>query len=337
MMKASIPLVNDADLAEISDSYARSIMQNSSPSMPEIAFLKRLNQTPSIIRARSNKMAYTLRMLDCVGRGPLIDIGAGAGLNAVLAIYNGAKVVHAVEYEEERFESARLLVENLKLEDRVILHKESILDVELSSGEYVGAYSFELLEHISDLSELHKRVYCWLKKGSRIYGRSGANGLSILRILQFLREYRTIEIRPSSRYYQRRYAFIKEHAPAMAEQKLTKLTLNTQGMLFSEVQSALEAFLKTGKMPPYNPLRAPRDPQTREYMERLLRAFQLRRIIDAEGFRTKILRPFYGALTVQNPLKKRAALAVGSILRLTHPLSLLVAPWIEVLSEKTDE
>lgn len=327
--------IHDTDLAMISEGYAYAIEQNRSPSPPEVKFLQRLNRNPMIIKARSDKMAYTLRMLDCSGHGPLIDIGAGAGLNAVLAVHNGAQIVHAVEYEEERFESARLLVGYLGLEERVILHKESILDVELSSDHFAGAYSFELLEHISDLSKLHHRVNRWLKRGARLYGRTGANGLSILRTLQFLREYRTIEVRPSSRYYQRRYAFIREHAPNLPERILSKMARNTQGMLFSEVEVATKTCLETGRKPPYNPLRAPRDPETREYMERLLNAYRLRRIIDAEGFNTRILRPFYGALTINKPIKKRLAVAIGSILRLTHPLSLAVAPWIEVLSEKT--
>ncbi len=141
-------------LADIGKGITYSISQNSSPSPPEISFLKRFNNHPMILKARSDRMAYTLRMLDCGEGATLIDIGAGAGLNAILSIYNGAGIVHAVEYEKQRFESARLLVEYLNLEDRVILYGESILEVELQPDGFDGAYSFELLEHISDLSRL---------------------------------------------------------------------------------------------------------------------------------------------------------------------------------------
>jgi cyclopropane fatty-acyl-phospholipid synthase-like methyltransferase len=334
-MKADPPPVEESVLTRIRDGLAHSIEQNTSPSPPEVSFLQRCKRDPLIIKARCDRIAYTLRMLGYNQQGPIIDIGAGAGLNAVLAVYNGVQEVHAVEYEKERFESARLLVEFLDLADRVKLYNENILDVELSSDNFSGAYSFELLEHISDIPKLYHRTNHWLAEGARIYGRTGANGLSVICNLHFLREYRTIETRPSSRYYQRRYAFIGELAPDLPEKDHAKLARNTQGYLFGEVKSALDSYLESGRIPSYKPLRAPRDPETREYMERLLNVYRLRRTIDAEGFRTKVLKPFYGAMTIRKPVVRRLAAVIGSILRLTHPLSLTVAPWIEVLSEKT--
>jgi hypothetical protein len=100
-----------------------------------------------------------------------------------------------------------------------------------------------------------------------------------------------------------------------------------------QVRRVGEEYRRNGTIPPPKRACAPRDPVTAQYMERLLDPYETIAIMDAQGFRTSLLRPDFRNMTIVNPILSRVFKTLGGVVRLGHPASLLVAPWLEFLSE----
>jgi hypothetical protein len=261
----------------------------------------------------------------------LLDVGSGIGLNSVLSLFCGVREVHSVEMTHDRLRSARLILDFLSIEDRVHLHGQDVLNLDLPPGTIDAAFSFELLEHIRDIGILYGRLARWVKDGSRVFGRTGANGRNLI----YRRTFRkTWDIIDNEHYVGIRKEVIRSLVPDLPSSDLRLLVDRTRGELIDEVKRVAEEYKRSGTIPAPKPPCVPRDPLTGQYMERLLDPYETTTIMDAQGFRTSVLKPNFQNITTVNPILSSGLKVVGQVIRLSHPVSLLVAPWLEFLSQR---
>jgi hypothetical protein len=137
------------------------------------------------------------------------------------------------------------------------------------------------------------------------------------------------------RYQPWREEIIRKVWPEVQPATLADLRNRTRGYIQPEIESAVQEYRDSGKMPRDRRPCPPRDPYSGQYMERLMDPFATARDIDAVGFRTKVLAPDFSGMTIPSAPKRAAVRLMGEFIRLTHPFSLPLAPWIELLSTKT--
>lgn len=305
--------------------------ENQNSHIAELEFASKLAAHPEIMEARLGRTRYICRMLDLKPGAVLLDVGSGIGLNSFLSLLCGVREVHAVEMTYDRLRSAELIIDFLGLEDRVRLHAEDVLKLDLPERSFDGAFSCELLEHISDMGKLYSRFARWLKDGGRVYGRTGGNGRNLI----YHRTSRKIwEKIDREHYVPVREEAIRSVVAEVPEADLRLLVDRTRGELMDQLRRVAQEYKRNGTIPPPKPACAPRDPLTAQYMERLLDPYETMAIMDAEGFRTSLLRPHFRNITTVNWALSLVFKTLGEAIRLAHPTSLLVAPWLEFLSQR---
>jgi 16S rRNA G527 N7-methylase RsmG len=304
--------------------------KNPSPHGSEVEFARLVSKHPRVLEARVIRSARVVRLLG-QNKGVYADIGAGIGLNGILAIYNGVREIHAIEMDDHRYVSLQLIVEKLGLKDRVHLQTTDVLKANLAKNSLDGGMSAEFLEHISDLKGFYRVMNSWLKPGASFYARTGANGRSWEKKRSFPKAWEFLD----KRYQPWREEIIRNVWPDAKPEDVKQIRDRTRGYIQAEIEAAVREFRDSGKMPRDRRPCPPRDPYTGQYMERLMDPFATARDIDSVGFRTKVLAPDFSGMTIPSSLKRLAVRTAGEFIRLTHPFSLSLAPWIELLSTKT--
>jgi 2-polyprenyl-3-methyl-5-hydroxy-6-metoxy-1,4-benzoquinol methylase len=153
----------------------------------EVRFAQRVARYPEIIKLRYLRIRRIIRLTGAL-KGTVLDIGAGKCLNAALALIAGAREVYAVDMDEQRYQSARFLLEHLDkstsfgFRERVHLINADVLQLNLSTEQFNAAWSMELLEHIADSVQLHRMVYRWLKYRGK-WSKSDQGAILVQRLL----------------------------------------------------------------------------------------------------------------------------------------------------------
>lgn len=318
-MKLSVDEVRQA-LLEVVGPEARPAEQR---------FAAKVRAHPGLMALRARR---TARIVELVGGhdGVLLDAGAGTALNAVLALLAGARKVIAVELNPARFGLARKLSERLQLGDRLELVTEDLLSIELPPSSLDGVYSNEFLEHVVDSAGYHLKAAGWLKPGGRIYGRTGANGASWIYRLSYPKLWRDADER---HYEPQRLALLAELDSALPADAAARLAKGTRGGDRAEIEAALAAFRRHGTFPSSN-RRVPKNPATGVYHERLRTPGELLAEMAAAGLVGRVARPdFRHSFSASLP-RRWAIRFAGALISATHPASLVVAPWLEVVGEK---
>ncbi|PYU19190.1 MAG: hypothetical protein DMG30_25115 [Acidobacteria bacterium] len=323
--------LQELSLSRIVEAVLFAARENQNSHVAELQFASKLEKNPEIMKARLGRIKYACRMLDIKPGAVLLDVGSGIGLNSVLSLFCGVQEVHSVEMTYDRLRSAQLIIDFLGLEDRVRLHGQDVLNLDLRPGTVDAAFSFELLEHIRDIGSLYGKLALWLKEGGRVFGRTGANGRNLIYHWVFRKQWDMID---NEHYVGIREEAITSVVPQLPEADLRLLVNRTRGELIDEVMRVAEEYSRNGTIPPPKPACAPRDPCTAQYMERLLDPYETAAIMDAQGFRTSVLKPNFRDITTVNPILAMALKTVGGMIRLGHPASLLFAPWLEFLSHR---
>jgi len=296
----------------------------------ELDLVERLKSNNSLLEARLRRTQNVLKQLKVGPNGIIVDLGCGNALNSVLCLMCGIGEVHSIEVEDKRFHTAQIVVDYLDIGNRIHLYQANILDLDLPHNSIDGAFSAELLEHISDLSGLYKKLKDWLKTGGVVYARTGANGKNFRKHKTFRKEWDALDVD----YEKQRLDIIRRKATHLNIDVASDIARRTRGLMSEEVEKEVDEWLHNGKLVIDRRPCAPRDPYTGEYMERLLDPFLVAKQIDNEGFKTNVLRPDFSSLTMETPFERHMYWFLGQLIRLTHPLSLCMAPWLELRSVK---
>lgn len=305
------------------------VRQNEGSHPSERDFAARLAKNPEIMNARLGRMRYVCGVLEVKPGDVLLDVGSGIGLNSILALLCGAAEVHSVEMTPDRLSSARLIARFLQVEDRIHIHGDDVLALELPPESIDAAFSFELLEHIRDVGGLYDRLARWLGPGCRAYGRTGANGRNLLYNVIINRGWRAVD---RANYVRIREETIRRIVPAIPEKDLQLLVERTRGELIADVERVALEYQRNAAIPSARAPSVARDPVTGQFMERMLDPTRMMRVMDAQGFRTTLLAPCFDHITTVRPILAAAQKWAGALIRATHPASLAVAPWLEFLS-----
>lgn len=315
----------------IVDAVLFAATENEASHVAERRLASKLKQHPQIMEARLGRIRYVCSQLRIAPGCVLLDVGAGIGLNSVLALMCGVGEAHSVEMAADRQRSAALIVQYLGLGDRVHLHGQDVLTLDLPPNSIDTAFSFELLEHIRDIAALYHRLALWLKEGGRVYGRTGANGRNVIYQRTIEKTWQVID---QENYTGIREQVIRELVPEIPANDMKRLIGCTRGELLDGIRRIASEYKRNGTIPPPKPPCAPRDPHTGQYMERLLDPYDTMKVMDAQGFRTFLLRPSFRNITTVNPVLSLGLKVVGTVISAAHPVSLPVGPWLEFLSIK---
>jgi SAM-dependent methyltransferase len=315
-------------VADIEAAILYAAEKNPAPHAAEVLFAKQIRTNPHLLKARVIRSRRVVRLLG-PSKGVFADVGAGICLNSVLAIYNGVREMHAIEVDHHRYVSGQLIVEKLGLKDRVHIHTSDVLKLDLPKNSLDGGLSAEFLEHISDLRAFYKLFNNWLRPGGKFYARTGANGRGWEKKRSFPKVWEFLD----KKYQPWREEIIRKVLPDAPTDVVQSIRDRTRGFVASEIETAAREYQKTGALPRDRRPCPPRDPHTGQYMERLMDPFETARDIDSVGFKTTVLAPDFTSLTEGNFFKRTAMRTVGEFIRATHPWSLFLSPWLELLSE----
>src|SRR6476659_1405857 len=104
--------------------------KNPAPHAAEVDFARCVRNFPRTLEARIIRSRRVIGLLGATN-GVVADIGAGIGLNGILAIYHGVREVHSVEMDRHRYDSLQIIIEKLGIKDRVHLHTTDVLKANL--------------------------------------------------------------------------------------------------------------------------------------------------------------------------------------------------------------
>jgi hypothetical protein len=110
----------------------------------------------------------------------------------------------------------------------------------------------------------------------------------------------------------------------------------TRGLTEAEIAQVVGLWQESGLKSSIAGLakRVPRHPVTGEYFERPLSPQQVLKELRAAGFVPQLVKPDFGCMFIERPLRRHIYRLAGQMIRVAHPLSLFVAPWIEILGTK---
>ena len=140
------------------------------------------------------------------------------------------------------------------------------------------------------------------------------------------------------RYIPVRRQFIQENYPGMASSEIDKLAKLTRGMIFADMITFVDIYLKTNMLPvndidKYNTC----DPETGNWSERILSKKQYRKILDNYHFQVDFENGYYN-IHRNNPALSILIKMVNFFIRNFRLSGSLLAPFIflTVRNQKSD-
>ncbi|MBI4283998.1 MAG: methyltransferase domain-containing protein [Chloroflexi bacterium] len=274
----------------------------------------------------------------------VLDIGCGFGLIAIHLATIGARMVSAVDANEEKF---AILQKILARFNPPLANIEArfgdALDLDYKDGYFDTIIANEVISHMRDTDIFIREMNRVLRPGGVLYLKDGNNALDIVgryRRRKFWRgrEYGPVDeasIRGTEKavpWQMVRREIIQAAYPQLEAPTLDLLARETRGMYGNEIGKAVEGYLREGQV-----LNKPafqfRDPVTGEYNEAEFNPYLLQKKLERSGFSAGIIRPY----SPRRPLLPAKGillnLAIDTI-AVFHPLSLIIAPHFEIIARK---
>ncbi|OYW45159.1 MAG: hypothetical protein B7Z08_11940 [Sphingomonadales bacterium 32-68-7] len=184
-----------------------------------------------------------------------------------------------------------------------------ICTLDLPDNSLGGIFSSEAVEHVHSLEAMYANCLRMLKPGARLLIVNDSNCYNpemrdrnremwverdeSFEHAQWLKEeVRPVEHANAKPYQAMREDIIREAAPELSSEQVTKIARATAGLVRPEIVAAVAAYQRDGSVPVRPENSWCRNPETGEYAERLLDPFEMRDGLRAAGFRTQLRHLF---------------------------------------------
>ncbi|GBD97948.1 MAG TPA: class I SAM-dependent methyltransferase [Nitrospirae bacterium] len=281
-----------------------------------------------------NRANYILELINKKNSNAL-DFGCGAGLWSILfTILGDCNNVYGVDYSEERIDASRKLQQYLKLDNMVKTDVGDVLALDYPDGFFDFCFANEILSHVKDLDQALSEISRTLKKGGTLFISDGNNSLSFIGNLQREKIQNKLEYGPLNAssslpdtLLNMRKKLIRSKFKEIDNDTVSVLAEKTKGMYGEQITKACNEFINSKKIAEKADFPC-RNPINGEKMEYPLNPFRLKNLLrETHGIESRIL-PLYATSPVAWKKLTR------KIIRMTHPISLLISPEFELIGTK---
>ena len=274
----------------------------------------------------------------------VLDMGCGFGLISIHLATLGAKLVSAVDTNEEKVRVFQRILSQFRPPlDNIDAKLGDALDLEYEDNYFDTIIANEVISHVRDTDTFIREMNRILRPGGIFFISDGNNSLDLFQRYQRRRFWRGREYGPVDETSIRgtekpipwsmvRRSMIQEGYPQLGVSTLDLLAKETAGMYGDEISMAVEEYLREGRVTNKPPFKF-RDPVTGEYNEFEFNPYKLRGTLDKYGFNARIVRP-YSPMRPFHSAKETLLNLTISAIRWSHPFSVLIAPHFEIIARK---
>lgn len=294
--------MNDHDAALAVAEYIRG---SSNPDMRQYGH-KVANNPHAFIR----EIHRELRELGIAG-GRVLDVGAGFAWHAFAMSLLARSEVVANDVRSMMTDEIDRRVAEMKAEGVEANVKGWCADIctsEIPSDHFDAILCNQTLEHVHDQEGMFRAFAKCLKKGGRFLITNTNNALNreVFResvemwhkrdesqeYIDSIRSLRPVEFANDEPFAKTRRTYITHAEPSIAGADLEKLVHATAGLTKGDIEQAARAFRASGALPARPELNWCRNPETGEYVERLLEPYEIAGKLRALGLRASVVHRY---------------------------------------------
>ena len=266
----------------------------------------------------------------------IMDYGAGIGSLYILAKMIGCKKVIYNDILEEWKQNALLIAEAIHQdvdeyivgnidETLVVLEKKGILCDIITSRN--------VIEHIYRLDAFYSIINQYQPKAI-VYSSTTANYYNPAMNLQHVLHHTKTE----KVYLQMRIDFIKKNFSQLSQENISKLATSTRGYEKSELITAINEFIKSGKLPSKNYHYTNTCNMDYGVWAENLLPFSLHKAMVEVSGRECIIQSGFWDTHYTKPWKNKMGNLFNTIIAFNKPIGFLLAPFIYIIAlPKTDK
>ncbi len=255
------------------------------------------------VRSVRNKLGRFVQGLE---RKTVLDIGCGFGMTCTTIAALGAKEVHGIDNFAPMVETFRAYVPDLPFADRLHPTQGPADQLPYDDDKFDIILTVEALSHIANTQGYMAEAHRVLKPGGVLLiadDNNAANPKVVQRNKEIWDHFEngppTADIHGHTvrvPYVQDRKRILKEAFPALSDDDVDTLSLNTAYMSKDEIISATKRYVEKQELPNsrYTAERCPIQPETGHTMESLLDPYDLKDNLDQLGFKSKVKPYFFG-------------------------------------------
>lgn len=274
----------------------------------------------------------------------VLDIGCGFGLISIHLAALGARMVSAVDANEEKYNILRKILSRFNPPlDNIEARLGDALALDYEDGYFDIVIANEAISHVRDTDIFIQEVSRILRPGGIFYVRDGNNSLDIVghyrrRKFWKRREYGPVDMisirgtEPPVPWQMVRKEIIQGKYPRLDARTAALLAKETAGMYGDEIGKAVAEYLKDGRIST-KPAFKFRDPVTGEYNEFEFNPYTLKKKLESSGFSARVARPYF-TLSPFLSIKDISINLAKYVIRVFYPLSTIIAPHFEIMARK---
>ncbi len=261
-----------------------------------------------------------------IPQGYFVDFGGGHGFLSLFLKKLGFKVIYC-DSDPLSIQTITTLKEHLGSGPELIVEGSSEeLLAYCTVNKLRPAYliATDLIEHVFDLNVLFADLY-QINPGFKMAFTTQSNPSNpyrVMRLRKLMVEVEKILFLPM------RSDYIRENYPGLLEEEIGNLATGSRGLTYKGISEAVDNYLETGKMPEpdvdkYNTC----DPNSGNWIERILPLKTYRKILNNNGFKVEFKR---GKYNENNRTTTSLTLirAVNKLLRHTGFAGSILAPYL---------
>jgi 2-polyprenyl-3-methyl-5-hydroxy-6-metoxy-1,4-benzoquinol methylase len=274
----------------------------------------------------------------------VLDIGCGFGLISIYFAASGAKMVSAVDNNQEKIRVLQTILSRFNPAlDNIEAKLGDAPDLSVPDNYFDVIIANEVISHVVDADLFIREMTRVLHPGGTLYIRDSNNSLDIRGRYQRRKLWGSLEqgtgdngvLQPEDQPLPWRLARrrqIQERFPQLDAVTLDLLARETAGLYGDSISAAVEGYLKTGQMPNKPDFKF-RDPETGAVTEFEFNPYGLKKKLEKSDYSVKILKPYYPRRPLLSGREFLNNLVIYGV-RMLHPLSTAIAPRFEILARK---